>query len=408
MMQKKILVLAHTSALGGASRSLDLSLRHLTQSGAEVVLCAPRGLVLASVIARFVDWSPPLCAWLGLPVYSTYITESSFDRFLHYFSDLALLPIRLWKAAQRLSDLIEQERPSVLYLNSLTLFPLASLLARLKKKYHIRVIWHIRETLNEKLNSLVYRWIASGIARVSDRIIAISSSEARAFLSFCQVEILYNSVSMDWSEVEPSEEKPAVPLIAMGSAYRPSKGVDDFIRTAELVKEKFPQVEFCLYAPHPIPPRFRGLYRLARRILGIFSEKLAVSLDLVERLSRAELNRSVQIIFDHSLTLDAYHAMAIYVRSDRSGSPWGRDVIEAMWAGLPVVTTGSSQEFVQDGVTGFLVPPCQPEIMSERICRLLGDRDLLEQMSAASYRRARGLFDPTRYGVRLSSIFEAV
>jgi glycosyltransferase involved in cell wall biosynthesis len=194
----------------------------------------------------------------------------------------------------------------------------------------------------------------------------------------------------------------------MGSAYRPSKGVDDFIRTAELVKEKFPQVEFRLYAPHPIPPRFRGLYRLMKRILGIFSEKLAVSLDLVEKLSSAELNRSVQIVFDQSLTLDTYRAMTIYVRSDRSGSPWGRDVIEAMWAGLPVVATGSSREFVQDGVTGFLVPPCQPEIMAERICRLLEDRTLLVQMSAASHRRARELFDPNQYGASLSSIFEFV
>jgi glycosyltransferase involved in cell wall biosynthesis len=295
-----------------------------------------------------------------------------------------------------------------MYLNSLTLFPLASLLASLKKKYRFKVVWHIRETLNERLNLLVYRWIASGIARVSDKVIAISSSEAKAFLSFCQVEVLYNSVPMDWTAVEPSEEKPAAPLIAMGSAYRPSKGVDDFIRTAELVKEKFPQVEFRLYAPHPIPPRFRGIYGLVRRILGLLSEKLAISLDLVEKLSGAELNRSVQIIFDQSLTLDMYRAMTIYIRSDRSGSPWGRDVIEAMWAGLPVVATGSSQEFVQDGVTGFLVPPCQPEIMSERICSLLGNPDLLEQMSAASRCRALDLFDPIRYGTRLSSIFEFV
>jgi len=46
---------------------------------------------------------------------------------------------------------------------------------------------------------------------------------------------------------------------------------------------------------------------------------------------------------------------------------------------------GGTPEIVVDGVTGYLVPPRDAEELSERICKLLGDVDLRQEMG----RRAR-------------------
>jgi glycosyltransferase involved in cell wall biosynthesis len=50
-------------------------------------------------------------------------------------------------------------------------------------------------------------------------------------------------------------------------------------------------------------------------------------------------------------------------------------VVEYATAGVPIVATdvGGTPEIVEDGRTGFLVPPRDPEAMARRVCQLLSD-----------------------------------
>jgi glycosyltransferase involved in cell wall biosynthesis len=66
-------------------------------------------------------------------------------------------------------------------------------------------------------------------------------------------------------------------------------------------------------------------------------------------------------------------------------------IMEAMCAKLPVVATdvGGVSELVEDGVTGFLVPPKNPEALAEKIERLLADKDLRKEMGMAGYERIK-------------------
>lgn len=61
-------------------------------------------------------------------------------------------------------------------------------------------------------------------------------------------------------------------------------------------------------------------------------------------------------------------------------------LLEAMAAGKPVVVTnvGGNPAIVKDGVNGFLVSPGDPSALADALHRLIGDRDLREQMSAAN------------------------
>jgi glycosyltransferase involved in cell wall biosynthesis len=45
----------------------------------------------------------------------------------------------------------------------------------------------------------------------------------------------------------------------------------------------------------------------------------------------------------------------VLVRFSRLNDPWGRDIIEALSMGVPVVTTGNSQLLVTHGVNGYLI-----------------------------------------------------
>jgi len=67
-----------------------------------------------------------------------------------------------------------------------------------------------------------------------------------------------------------------------------------------------------------------------------------------------------------------------------------RSIIEAMMAGLPVVATrvGGVPELVEDGVTGFLVPPRDPDALAAALQKLLNDPELRRRMGEAGREKA--------------------
>lgn len=69
-------------------------------------------------------------------------------------------------------------------------------------------------------------------------------------------------------------------------------------------------------------------------------------------------------------------------------------VLEAMASARPCVVTAVSgnPELVEDGVTGFLVPPRDPEAMAQALLKLAGDPALRAAMGAAGRRRIMDRF----------------
>jgi D-inositol-3-phosphate glycosyltransferase len=74
--------------------------------------------------------------------------------------------------------------------------------------------------------------------------------------------------------------------------------------------------------------------------------------------------------------------------------PFGITPVEAMACGVPVVgaNVGGIRSTVLDGLTGYLVPPKDPESLAERLAWLANDPTRGKQMGEAGRRRANTLF----------------
>lgn len=100
--------------------------------------------------------------------------------------------------------------------------------------------------------------------------------------------------------------------------------------------------------------------------------------------------------------MEAVHCI---IRPDDSGSPWGRDVIEAMSMGRPVLATGSLDVFVKQGKTGWLVPPGDSAALAQFMGKLAEKPELLEQAGRAAASFAVENFNRTRNSRRIEEYF---
>jgi glycosyltransferase involved in cell wall biosynthesis len=89
------------------------------------------------------------------------------------------------------------------------------------------------------------------------------------------------------------------------------------------------------------------------------------------------------------------------------GSP--NVVLEAMAAGLPIAATdvGGVPEILEDGVTGLLVRPGDPEAMAETILRILQDKGLARRLGAAARSCAESKYTPRAYRRLLTEFYLA-
>ena len=79
---------------------------------------------------------------------------------------------------------------------------------------------------------------------------------------------------------------------------------------------------------------------------------------------------------------------------------------EAMAAGVPVITTPNAGSVVRDGCDGYVVPIRRSDLIADRLCRLLEDRNLLATLSENALARARE-YSWSHYGDRLVNAIQA-
>lgn len=170
------------------------------------------------------------------------------------------------------------------------------------------------------------------------------------------------------------------------------------------------QIRSRTYEPGPLRVLFlgnvirrKGLHTL---IKAISRETINIKIDVVGALdSEPEYAQSMQhqvetshlksnIFFHGSLDNEdliekfkSAHVLAV----PSSYEGFGIVYLEGMAFGLPAIgtTNGGASEIISDGKTGFLIPPDNEKMLSERLSTLARDRDLLRRISVAALERYR-------------------
>ena len=151
-----------------------------------------------------------------------------------------------------------------------------------------------------------------------------------------------------------------------------SKGIREYLKACEIVKEKHPEVRCML---------------------------LGACEGIQDSLSEADLQSYIDRgIIEHfgetDTVADYYKQCSVYVLpSYREGTP--RTVLEAMSMGRAVITTDAPgcRETVQNGETGFLVPVKDADALAEKMLAFIENPQWVSEMGAKSAAYCRQKFD---------------
>jgi glycosyltransferase involved in cell wall biosynthesis len=230
-----------------------------------------------------------------------------------------------------------------------------------------KLVWARRDMgiLRARKHRIAYRLMAGA----PDAVFAVSEQVRQHAIEVdridaARVQTIYNGLNLaDWDAIPRPAKNPGEFLVTTVGNIRRVKGHDVLIRAAAAIIQQFPEVSFSIAGDVLEPAYFAELQTLIQ------------DLGLVHHVH-----------FDGGVTNLRQHLAGadIFVLPSRSEG-FSNAIIEAMASSLPVVATdvGGNGEAVKDGVTGFLVPPEDPDALATTILRLLSDPIQAKAMGAA-------------------------
>lgn len=316
-------------------------------------------------------------------------------------------------SARATAELVRRVRPDLVHLNSLTLAPSAAG----ARAAGAPVVWHVRESVHPGHLGVRRRWLRRAVRRWAHAAVFISEDDRRRLLG---EDDPLGVVVPNW--VDPGRFHrgldgtpvraelgipPDAPVVLYFGGVGRLKGGHVLLPALRRARRAVPGLH-AVIAGAVTPWDTRLPARVARAVLpllGTGTER--------QRFLRDHRDGGMEG-WAHLLPFrpdpERLLATADLVVFPSTGPHFARPVIEAGAMGRPVVASrlGGVEEAVEDGVTGFLVPPGDPEALGDAIARVLGDPAGARRMGEGGYAASREKHAPGPALERLMAVYEAV
>jgi glycosyltransferase involved in cell wall biosynthesis len=377
----RVLYVNHTSRVSGGERSLLGLLAALPSATSAAVAC-PEGELAARLRAA------------GVEVFPIHGTDGSL-RLSPIATPRALAEMAL--AAAQVRRATARFGADVVHANSVR----AGLLVAGRRGHRLpRTVVHVRDCLPPgRASGLALRAVAG-----ADLVIANSAyTRERLGPAAARARVVHNAVELDRYPAPLSAPAArarlglgaSAPVLAVVAQITPWKGQDDAVEALAMLGPEQPDAQLLLVGAvkfdspstrHDNGAYLRGLQaRVAELGLG---ERVRL---LGEREDVPEILAAVDLLLAPSWE-----------------EPFGRSIVEAMAAGVPVLATevGGPAEIVSPGRTGLLLAPRDPRAWAEAIAGLLRDRPRLAALGLRGREEAGRRFGIERHLQAVTAVYE--
>jgi L-malate glycosyltransferase len=171
------------------------------------------------------------------------------------------------------------------------------------------------------------------------------------------------------------------------------KGVDTLIRSMAIVTKEIPDSKLTIIGEGPFCDSLQSLVQEAG---------LAGTVRFYGRASDKDL-------------ANLYDSAAVFVLPSRNYQGLvmeglGVVLLEAMSHGVPVIgsNVGGIPDIIIDGETGFLVPEQRPDILAERIVRILANNELQDKFRRNGLIRVQEFFSWEKISIDFSHVYDEI
>jgi len=248
--------------------------------------------------------------------------------------------------------------PSIAFVRDL-LFVFLIKLFNTKQIYHIHGKGIYKNAHRNNFMLYLYNWAYRGshLILLSEKLVYDVS-----FLPFKKYFIVPNAIRKDTKLLHYNKRFDQMPRIIFLSNIILSKGVLDFIESMKILDARKVDFEAVIVG---------GKGDLDQVTL---IKKIGVLSDKIKYLGPKYGDEKNKLLINSDIFIfPTYYPI----------ETWGLVILEAMQAGLPVITTneGAITDMIEDGINGFIVEKKNPVQIAEKTSLLIGDPELMEKMS---------------------------
>ncbi|MGA7055735.1 MAG: glycosyltransferase [Mycobacterium sp.] len=288
------------------------------------------------------------------------------------------------RALIELVMMMRRTRPDVVVVQGYSAEVLGGIAARIAGvKHTINWVHNIgnvepRGTVRSTVDRALTRWTSGyfGVAEAQRRYLVdeLGYPDDKIRIIYNGVDPAQFSISTDRgvrAEFGFAEDDPVVGIVAM---LRPEKDHVSFLRAARTVVDELPRARFLIIGDGPMRAQLEALCTELQLTMNVH---FAGSRDDVARLLQA-----IDVFVLSSVTVECFPI----------------SLLEAMACARPAVCSavGGIPEMINDGETGYLVPPKDPQQLAARLGRLLRDPVTARRMGRAARARVEAEFDLDR------------
>lgn len=387
-----ILFLDHEGGFGGSSRSLYYLVESMDRERFRPVVAVRKD---GPIRRKYAELGVPCVHVPDLPVFRPGERKHAVA-----FALFLMSLVRFPRVLRTLRALVEEHGVVQLHANHENMALTAGLASR---KLGLPWSCHVRVQLNP---SVAARLLCGLIARRARRIVFISDPVMTHFMALAGVSYEFDKAAVVWNitpepdkDLEPRPElleRPEAMHLLSLSNFSPRRGVDRLVDVAAALKDRG-RTDFVFH--------LYGQASNTRVLGGAPSPYFARIRERVRSLGLEE-----QVLF-HGHIADPERALAgghVLIKLARDACPWGRDLMEAMAFGLPVVALGAYEGVVRHGENGYLALHFDPGDIAAFLIRLRDEPGLLEAMGEANARKAAEAFGGGRNAALAEAVFESV
>ena len=407
--KRKILFVHHFTLLGGATKSLYLIVRGLIGTDYEpsVVFLSERGAASDIYEKLGIDvYHLP-----GVPIYPhahhaklTFLSRKPFKPI----GDL----LKTHTEVDKVRAFLKDKDFDIIHLNTslLLTFGIAA------KKEGFKVVWHIREQLYPGNFGIRYRIVRNIIDKNSDRIIAISQTNANQLKDQSKVKVVYNYTNLSRNDnsfgssesvnallEEKAGNKKIVSFLG-GTVH--NKGLTILLKAAKLLEKKRSDLAIVLAGYPPSKPfRYKTfLYHLRNALLG--KQPNDYCYELIENKQLPD-NVHFTGFLDDVAPLLKQSSVLVWPATK---SHFARPIIEAYGARVPVVATDleSSRELIDEPESGLVFPNKDHKALASSLESLLDDQSLGEQFKERGYKKAVEKFSGEKNFEEIIKVYDSL